>query len=358
MTERLRRLGAARRRAADPRRARSLRGRADRRGGDGRAERHHARRGDHPRLRQRALAPRVRGLRGLRRRRRRSGRGSGHTSSARPPRVRRHGRDRTPRRRRLARGRASRRRPTTASRARLRSRPPSSGCGRSSTSRCSRASPQTPSGGSTRSALVVERRSSSGSASRRTPRTRAPLDVVPWCLSLGIPVGTHLAESASENEWLERRQRPARGGSPILVPPTGKRAVATLEPVLGPDLLCAHCVDVSSRGDRAARRREACRSRTARGRTRCSAAASRRWRRCGPQASSVGLGTDSPASAPSFDIFEELRTADLVRARALERRPDALLAADVAAARHDRCRPRSATRRPGGYPDRPGSAPT
>ena len=24
-----------------------------------------------------------------------------------------------------------------------------------------------------------------------------------WCLSLGIPVGTHLAESAAENEWLE-----------------------------------------------------------------------------------------------------------------------------------------------------------
>ena len=28
------------------------------------------------------------------------------------------------------------------------------------------------------------------------------LDVYRWCLSLGIPVGTHLAESAAENEWL------------------------------------------------------------------------------------------------------------------------------------------------------------
>ena len=30
----------------------------------------------------------------------------------------------------------------------------------------------------------------------------------------------------------------------MLVPPTGRRSVATLEPVLGPDLLCAHCVEL------------------------------------------------------------------------------------------------------------------
>ena len=65
-----------------------------------------------------------------------------------------------------------------------------------------------------------------------------------WCLSLGIPVGTHLAESANENEWLEHGSGPLYG-IPILVEPTGKRAVGTLEPVLGPDLLCAHCVEVN-----------------------------------------------------------------------------------------------------------------
>ena len=42
----------------------------------------------------------------------------------------------------------------------------------------------------------------------------------------------------------------------------------------------------------------------------------------------VGLGTDSPASTPSFDPWEELRAA-VAGARARERRPDALGAADA-----------------------------
>jgi cytosine/adenosine deaminase-related metal-dependent hydrolase len=39
----------------------------------------------------------------------------------------------------------------------------------------------------------------------------------------------------------------------------------------------------------------------------------------------VGLGTDSPASTPSFDVFEEMRAA-IYAARGRGRRPDALLA--------------------------------
>jgi cytosine/adenosine deaminase-related metal-dependent hydrolase len=42
----------------------------------------------------------------------------------------------------------------------------------------------------------------------------------------------------------------------------------------------------------------------------------------------VGLGTDSPASAPSFDMFDELRAA-ISFARARERRPDALTASEA-----------------------------
>src|SRR4029078_3322785 len=72
------------------------------------------------------------------------------------------------------------------------------------------------------------------------------LDVYRWCLSLGIPVGTHLAESANENEWLERGTGPRAATRDVLVPPTGKRSVATLASVLCPELLCAHCVEVDA----------------------------------------------------------------------------------------------------------------
>jgi len=42
----------------------------------------------------------------------------------------------------------------------------------------------------------------------------------------------------------------------------------------------------------------------------------------------VSIATDSPASTPSLDLFEEIRTA-IVAARARERRPDALSAAQA-----------------------------
>ena len=152
------------------------------------------------------------------------------------------------------------------------------------------------------------------------------LETYRWCLSLGIPVGTHLAESAGENEWLEHGTGVLEG-IPILVPPTGKRAVASLEEVLGPDLLCAHCVDVSADeiellAERGVRIAHCPRSNALLG---CGVAPIAAMQAAG---SVVGLGTDSPASTPSFDVFEEMRAA-VYAARALERRPEALSAADV-----------------------------
>ena len=70
------------------------------------------------------------------------------------------------------------------------------------------------------------------------------LDTYRWCLSLGVPVGTHLTESANEDEWLQHGTGPLEDIRPVLIPPTGKRAVPSIEPVLGPDLLCAHCVEL------------------------------------------------------------------------------------------------------------------
>ena len=148
------------------------------------------------------------------------------------------------------------------------------------------------------------------------------LDVYRWCLSLGIPVGTHLAESANEHEWLQHGAGQLRLLGELLVAPTGKRSVQTLEPVLGRELLCAHCVDVEPAEVALLAERDVpvahCpRSNALLG---CGIAPLTLFRDAGMR---VGLGTDSPASTPSFDMFEELRAA-VYLARASSGRPEAL----------------------------------
>ena len=153
------------------------------------------------------------------------------------------------------------------------------------------------------------------------------VEVYRWALALGIPVGTHLAESANENEWLEHGSGPMAANAAVLVAPTGRRAVGTLEEVLCPELLCAHCVQVepdeiallAARGVPVA---HCPRSNAMLG---CGIAPLAELRAAGLR---VGLGTDSPASTPSFDAFEEMRAA-VYAARAKEKRPEALLAADA-----------------------------
>ncbi len=148
------------------------------------------------------------------------------------------------------------------------------------------------------------------------------VDVYRWCLSLGVPVGTHLAESAAEHEWLEHGTGPLASLGPVLVPATGRRSVAELEPVLGPDLLCAHCVDVTPEEIALLAARDVpvahCpRSNALLG---CGVAPLTDLQEAGVR---VGLGTDSPASVPSFDVFEEMRSA-IYLARARARDPGAL----------------------------------
>ena len=60
----------------------------------------------------------------------------------------------------------------------------------------------------------------------------------------------------------------------------------------------------------------------------------------------VGLGTDSPASTPSFDMFEELRAA-VFFARAREQRADALTATEALELATHRLRTRARARRRG-----------
>ena len=153
------------------------------------------------------------------------------------------------------------------------------------------------------------------------------LEVYGYCLSLGIPVGTHLAESANEDEWLEHGTGPLAANPGVLVPPTGKRSVATLEAVLGPELLCAHCVQVDDTEIALLAERDVpvahCpRSNALLG---CGIAPLAGLRAAGVR---VGLGTDSEASTPPLDPWEELRVA-VYASRARERRPDALRAVEA-----------------------------
>jgi 5-methylthioadenosine/S-adenosylhomocysteine deaminase len=148
------------------------------------------------------------------------------------------------------------------------------------------------------------------------------VEVYRWALSLGIPVGTHLAESANEQLWLERGGGPMAVNAAVLAPPSGKRSVATLAEVLGPGLLCAHCVEVNDEEIALLAAHDVpiahCpRSNAMLG---CGIAPLADLRAAGLR---IGLGTDSPASTPSIDPWEELRTA-VYAARARERRPDAL----------------------------------
>jgi cytosine/adenosine deaminase-related metal-dependent hydrolase len=152
-------------------------------------------------------------------------------------------------------------------------------------------------------------------------------EVYRWCLSLGVPVGTHLAESTGENDWLEHGTGPLAAQRALLVEPTGARSVSTLAALLGPGLLCAHCVDLDP-GEIALLARNDVpvahcpRSNALLG---CGVAPLGELRAAGIR---VGLGTDSPASTPSLDPWEEMRAA-VFAARARARRPGALSAEDA-----------------------------
>ena len=218
--------------------------------------------------------------------------------------------------------------------------PTSSGCARSSTSRCSRRDPRTPSASSPRSARGVDE--TDARAHRRLAARAVHL--------LGSTSTRGACRSASRSARTSPRARARTSGSstaaarcsalaPLLVPPTGKRAVATLEPVLGagPALRPLRRVcepdEIALLAERGVPVAHCPRSNALLG---CGIAPLHELRAAGV---TVGLGTDSPASTPSFDMFEEMRTAIYGRAgaRAAARRrcsaADALRLATIDAAR-------------------------
>jgi 5-methylthioadenosine/S-adenosylhomocysteine deaminase len=148
------------------------------------------------------------------------------------------------------------------------------------------------------------------------------------CAALGLPLATHLSESASEVRYL------LEGGGPWseidwLVEPsriTGTRLLAR-EGLLGAEMLAAHCTKVDAEEIALLAEHDVgvahCpRSNALLG---CGIAPLRELRTAGIR---VGLGTDGISSVPSYDFFDELRAA-IAAARLREERPSAMTASEA-----------------------------
>jgi cytosine/adenosine deaminase-related metal-dependent hydrolase len=156
-------------------------------------------------------------------------------------------------------------------------------------------------------------------------------DLYAACLELDLPVATHLSESPDEDTWMRFGEGPWTAVADALPPPPGTSGLRLLAErgLLRPGTVAAHCVTVDDEeigllAEHGVAVAHCPRSNALLG---CGIAPLRRLLDADV---TVGLGTDSPASTPSFDLFEELRAA-LFFARARERRPEALTAGDVLA---------------------------
>lgn len=164
--------------------------------------------------------------------------------------------------------------------------------------------------------------------SPHAPYTCTP-EVYAACASLGLPLQTHLAESTAERAWLESGSGDWTPLADLLVPPTGTTGIRLLarEGLLGPSVSAAHCVHVDDEeiGLLAEHGVGVAHCPRSNGYLGCGVAPVAELRAAGVD---VAIATDSPASTPSLDPFEEMRTA-LTAARARAGRPDALSAADA-----------------------------
>jgi cytosine/adenosine deaminase-related metal-dependent hydrolase len=149
------------------------------------------------------------------------------------------------------------------------------------------------------------------------------------CLDLGLPVATHLAESEAEQEWLASGTGAWEPFADILPDPPGKTGIRLLAEhgLLNARVAAAHCVLVDEEEIELLSEHDVAvvhcpRSNALLG---CGIAPLAELRAAGLR---IGLGTDSPASAPSFDMFDELRTA-IMGARARERSSLALNATEA-----------------------------
>jgi 5-methylthioadenosine/S-adenosylhomocysteine deaminase len=155
------------------------------------------------------------------------------------------------------------------------------------------------------------------------------LELYQACWELGLPVSTHLAEGPNEDDWVVRGSGEFAPFADVLARPLGTSGIRALSAhaLLDSRVVAAHCVTVDDEEIELLAAHEVSVAHCPR---------SNAWLGCGiaplrkllDRGVTVGLGTDSPASTPSFDMFEELRAA-VFAARARERRADALTCAEA-----------------------------
>jgi 5-methylthioadenosine/S-adenosylhomocysteine deaminase len=147
--------------------------------------------------------------------------------------------------------------------------------------------------------------------------------------ALGLPQATHFAESAAERDWLVDGAGDWSPLAEFLVPAPGETGIRMLEAegLLTPALLAAHCVhaDADEIALLAANGVGVAHCPRSNGFLGCGVAPVAELLAAGV---AVSIATDSPASTPSFDMFEEIRCA-IVGARARARRPDVMSAAQA-----------------------------
>ena len=148
-------------------------------------------------------------------------------------------------------------------------------------------------------------------------------------LALGLPVTTHLSESEHEAAYVRDGSGPWSELAGLLVEPLGTSGIRALaeRDLLGPSLVAAHCVTVDADEIALLAGHDVAVVHCPRsnGFLGCGVAPLTELRRAGVR---VSIGTDSPASTPGFDVFEELRAA-VAGARAREQDAGALLAREA-----------------------------
>jgi 5-methylthioadenosine/S-adenosylhomocysteine deaminase len=152
---------------------------------------------------------------------------------------------------------------------------------------------------------------------------------LPGLRRAGAPVATHLAESDDETEFLRTGHGGWESFAELLVPPPGTTGIRALAEagLLDSNMIAAHCVKADEEEIALLAEHDVAVAHCPRsnGILGCGVAPLAALREAGIR---VCIATDSPASTPSFDMFDEMRAA-IVGARAREARPDALTAADA-----------------------------